>query len=382
MDYLCAARERFVILCANPKAQYLARKAEIDQAISAVLDRGSYILGEETRAFEAEFATYVGAQHGIGVGNGTDALHIALAACGVGKGAEVITVAHTAVATAAAIVAAGAKPVFVDVESDYFTLSAEQLEAAITPRTRAIIPVHLYGQPADLEPIRAVARRHDLVVIEDCAQAHGARYQGRPVGSFGHAACFSFYPTKNLGALGDGGMVVTSDSGVAERARLLREYGWRQRYVSDTDGWNSRLDELQAAILRVKLRHLDADNSARSRIAARYSAGLRGVVLPQVRPQATHVYHLYVIRSERREQLRRHLERNGIAAAIHYPVPVHQQPAYRAYARTPLPVTERVATEILSLPIYPELSDQDADRVIGAINECVQEVAPSKDAIA
>jgi len=256
-----------MILCANPGAQYQAHKAEIDAAVARVLAGGWYILGEETRAFEAEFAAYIGVREAVGVGSGTDALQIALAACEIGAGDEVITVSHTAVATISAIEMAGATPVLVDIEPDFFTIDPAQIEAAITPRTKAIIPVHIYGQPANLDAVLEIASRHKLRVIEDCAQAHGAAFRGTRVGAHGDIACFSFYPTKNLGAIGDGGMVVTNDVALAERARLLREYGWAERYVSHISGRNSRLDELQAAILRVKLRRLDDDNQMRAQIA-------------------------------------------------------------------------------------------------------------------
>ena len=358
-----------MILCGNPQAQYLAHKVEIDEAIGRVLASGWYVLGKEAEAFEREFAAYVGAGHAIGVGSGTEALHLALKACEIGIGDEVITVSHTAVATISAIELAGATPVLADVEDAYCTLDPALLEQLITPRTRAIIPVHLYGQAADLDPIMEIARRHGVTVIEDCAQAHGARYRGRPVGSFGALACFSFYPTKNLGAIGDGGMVVTSDAALAEKVRLLREYGWAERYVSHVAGWNSRLDELQAAVLRVKLRYLDADNAARGRIAAAYGAALAGcgLRLPETRPGSSHVFHLYVVRSAEREALRLHLQRAGIAAGIHYPVPVHKQPAYISRFPASLPVTERAANEVLSLPIYPELGDAELSTVIDAV---------------
>lgn len=365
-----------MILCSDPKAQYLAHKAEIDDAVAHVLAKGWYILGDEVKALEAEFAAYVGAKDGIGVGSGTEALHLALAACGIGQGDEVITVAHTAVATVSAIEMVGATPVFVDIEPDFYTLDPSKLESALTSRTKALVPVHVYGQPADLGPIMEFARKHGLRVIEDCCQAHGARYKDKRVGSFGDMACFSFYPTKNLGAIGDGGIVVTSDSALAERIRLLRQYGWADRYISQTAGWNSRLDELQAAILRVKLPHLDADNAARSRLAAMYDTALTdlGFQSPRRRPETEHVFHLYVIRAERRDELQAFLKSRGVGALIHYPVPVHLQPAYRdrSLCRAPLPETERAAHEILSLPIYPELAESELRAVIaeiGAFNE-------------
>lgn len=358
-----------MILCGNPHAQYLAHKAEIDAAIHSVLDSGWYVLGREAEAFEREFSAYIGVDYGIGVGSGTEALHLALKACDIGAGDEVITVSHTAVATVSAIELAGATPVFCDIEDTFYTLDPAVLEKLVTPRTRAIIPVHLYGQAVDLDPVLEVARRHGLVTIEDCAQSHGATYRGRKVGSFGEFGCFSFYPTKNLGALGDGGMVVTGDAVLAERVRLLREYGWAERYVSDVAGWNSRLDEIQAAVLRVKLRYLEADNAARRRIAGIYTEALKtcDLRLPVTRPGSDHVFHLYVVNGDDREALRVHLKQRDIAAAIHYPVPVHQQPAYRSRFPSHLPVTERVAGTVLSLPIYPELCDDDVSAVIEAV---------------
>ncbi|HWI41865.1 MAG TPA: DegT/DnrJ/EryC1/StrS family aminotransferase [Verrucomicrobiae bacterium] len=361
-----------MILCSNPTSQYLAYKDEIDGAVARVLASGRYILGEEVRLFEEEFASFTGACFGVGVGSGTEALHLALAALGVGAGDEVITVSHTAVATVAAIELTGATPVLVDIDPVHFTMDPKAVEAAITPRSRAIVPVHLYGLPVEMRPILEISRRHGLKVVEDCAQAHGAVYGGRRIGSLGDFACFSFYPTKNLGALGDGGMVVTSDPHLAAQARLVREYGWAERYVSHCKGWNSRLDELQAAVLRVKLRRLDADNEARGRIAARYDRELAGcgLVLPARRGGSSHVYHLYVVRSERRDELKGFLLERGIMALIHYPAPIHRQPAYRLLpGGDALPETERAAAEILSLPMYPELSDGEQSLVIEAIKE-------------
>ena len=360
-----------MILCANPHAQYRAHQREMDDAIRRVLDRGQYILGAEVQAFEQEFAAYLGVSHAVGVGSGTEALHLALVACGIGPGSEVITVAHTAVATVAAIELAGATPVLVDIEPDSFTLDPAKLKAALTPRTKAIIPVHLYGQPADLDPIIALARAHGLRVIEDCAQAHGATYAGGRVGAKGDIGCFSFYPTKNLGALGDGGMAVTDNAELARQMRLLREYGWAERYVSHVRGWNSRLDEIQAAVLRVKLRYLDEDNRARARIAAAYAASLAGLglVLPACRASATHVYHLYVVRSQYRDALRSSLRSQGVGTLVHYPVPVHLQPAYegRLAGREDLAETERAAHEVLSLPMYPQLTEADLLTVVKAV---------------
>ena len=358
---------------ANPHAQYASHRAEIDQAIARVLDKGRYILGEEAAAFEREFATYIGVRFGIGVGSGTEALHLALRACGVGPGDEVITVSHTAVATVSAIELCGARPMLVDIDPRSFTLDPNQLETAITPATRAIIPVHLYGQSADLEPILSIARQHNVRVIEDCAQAHGAMYRGRHTGAWGDIACFSFYPTKNLGAIGDGGFVATQDAQLAENARLLREYGWHERYVSDMAGWNTRLDELQAAVLRVKLRTLDADNTRRRHLAALYDELLTAssVALPQAMSYGEHVYHLYVVQSARRDELQAFLKGRDIGTLVHYPMPVHLQPAYRGRLGDigSLPETERVANQVLSLPMFPELSEKEVQQVAEAIRE-------------
>lgn len=360
-----------MILCGNPKAQYLAHKEEIDDAISRVLDSGWYILGDEVEQFEREFATYIGVAHGVGTGSGTEALHIALAACGVGPGDEVLTVSHAAVATAAAVELTGARVRFVDIDPRFYTIDPSQVESAVTSRTKAIIPVHLYGQPADMGPIYALAGEFGLWVVEDCAQAHGASYKGKHVGTFGDIACFSFYPTKNLGAIGDGGMVVTDNPELAKKASLLREYGWAERCVSHSAGWNSRLDEIQAAILRVKLKYLDEDNLKRRKVAQVYDAELRETTLklPEVRDEAKHAYHLYVTRCQRRDELLCVLREKGIGAAIHYPVPIHLQPAYTIGNRQSLPETEKAAAEILSLPIYPELQPSDALQIADLIRK-------------
>ena len=360
-----------MIQCSNPHAQYAAHKGEIDEAVLGVLARGRYILGPEVEAFEKEFAAYIGVKHAVGVGSGTDALNVALRACRIGPGDEVITVSHTAVATVSAIEMAGAVPVLVDIDPARYTLDPAKLEAAITPRTKAVIPVHVYGQAADLDPILAIAKKRGLKVIEDCAQCVGATYKGRRAGTFGDLACYSFYPTKNLGAIGDGGMVLSNDDGLAERAGLVRQYGWARRYISDIPGVNTRLDELQAAILRVKLRYLDADNAARRKLAAGYAAGLAGapaLTLPAA--DAGHVYHLYVARSPSRDRLAEHLRSKGIGSMIHYPVPVHLQPAYSGrLAAAGLGETERAALEVLSLPMYPELTAGELQEVIKAVLE-------------
>jgi dTDP-4-amino-4,6-dideoxygalactose transaminase len=362
-----------MILCSNPVAQYTARKAAIDQAIARVLNGGHYILGDEVRAFEDAFARHVGVAHGIGVGSGTEALHLALVACDVGEGDEVVTVSHTAVATVAAVEQAGATPVLVDIEPDYYTIDPRKLAQALTPRTKAVIPVHLYGEPAHMEAVLDLQRRHGFRIIEDCAQAHGASYGDKRVGSFGDMACFSFYPTKNLGALGDGGMVVTNNTDLAKRAVSLREYGWVERYISRERGWNTRLDELQAAVLNVKLKDLDRDNGRRAGIAAAYRDGLEGTGLrcPEERAGTTHVFHQYVVRCSYRDRLRDHLHQHGVGALIHYPVPVHLQPAYAGRLRLGdgLDETEQAAREVLSLPIYPELEPRQWERVIAIVRE-------------
>lgn len=357
-----------MIPCSDPLAAYRECQADIDAAIHRVLDSGWYILGDEVRAFEAEFAEYVGVRHGVGVGSGTEALHLALVACGVGPGDEVITVSHTAVATVAAIGLAGATPIFVDIDPSTLTMDPSGIEGVITPRTKAIVVVHLYGNPVSMNEIKDSAAAHKLYVIEDCAQAHGARYRSNMVGSLADIACFSFYPTKNLGAMGDAGAVVTDNDDLAEQVRLCREYGWADRFVSSTAGWNSRLDELHAAVLRVKLRHLDAAIGRRRKWAAIYSTALLDarIGLPVTTPEATHAYHLYVIRSQARDDLMRFLQTREIGVALHYPQPVHRQPAYETGAPL-LPETDKVCSEILSLPMYPQLSEQDINTVVQAI---------------
>jgi dTDP-4-amino-4,6-dideoxygalactose transaminase len=367
----------------DPKAAYLAQRRDIDAALARVLEGGWYILGQEVAAFEREFAHFIGRRHGIGVANGTDALVLALKALGVGPDDYVVTVSHTAVATVAAIELAGAKPLLVDVDPATFTLDAAEFTrvlAAPPGRIAAVVPVHLYGQAADVDAILGLARKHGVKVLEDCAQCHGARWRGGRLGSLGDIAAFSLYPTKNLGALGDGGIVVTDDEALAASVRALREYGWRERYVSDTTGMNSRLDELQAAPLRVKLGALDADNARRQAIAAAYDAGLQGpdLALPLRRAEATHVYHQYVVRSPRRDALRAALKARGIGTNVHYPVPVHLQPAYRgriAEGPSGLAESERAAREVLSLPMYPQLGDAEVDRVIAAVRAAAREAA-------
>lgn len=352
------------------KAAYAELHSELDSAALEVLRSGWYVLGPQVRAFEQEFAAWLGLPDAAGVASGTDALLLALLACRVRPGDEVIVPSHTAVATVAAVELAGARPVFADIRPDTFTLDPDAVAAALTPRTRAIVPVHLYGQTAELDTLAELAERHGLGLIEDCAQAHGARSQGRLAGTVGHIAAFSFYPTKNLGAAGDGGLVASRQPELIERVRSLRQYGWRERYVSQEAGLNSRLDELQAALLRVRLRRLDAWNRQRQALAARYDELLAGsaVQTPLVTPGNQHVYHLYVVRSPQRDALQSHLARCGIATAIHYPVPVHQQPAYRRLAPPRgLPETERAAAEILSLPLYPQMPLEHVERVAQCI---------------
>lgn len=355
---------------ADPHAQVVELRAEIDRAMARVLESGRYILGDEVRAFEAEFAAYTGTAWSVGVGNGTDALHIALRALDIGPGDEVILPSLTATATGTAVVQCGATPVFADVDATFRTIDPAHVETLITPRTRALIVVHLYGQPCDMDALMAIAQRHDLHVIEDCAQSHGARYRGRRVGTFGVLSCFSFYPTKNLGAIGDGGAVAGSDPVLREKVRLLREYGWSERYHSTDEGWNSRLDELQAAILRVKLPSLDGDNARRRALAAQYRDRLDGMTLtlPTERADCEHVYHLYVVETAGRDELAASLKELGVGTLVHYPLGIHQQRAFAAYAPTGgLPVTERLTKTILSLPMFPQLSAAGFAKVCAAL---------------
>lgn len=366
----------------SPLAGYHARRAEIDEAVARVLASGRYLLGPETEAFEREFAAWVGVADCVSAGSGTEALHLALRAVGVGAGDEVITVSHTAVATVSAIELCGARAVLVDIEAEGFNLDPAGLEAARSPRTRAVVPVHLYGQAADLAPVGGFCRRHGLRLVEDCSQAHGATYRGRRVGTFGDAATFSFYPTKNLGALGDGGAAVTSDPAVAETLRSLRQYGWRrERYVSEEPGWNGRMDELQAAVLRVKLRGLDADNARRGALAAVYAQHLAGVPdlgLPGELADRGHVWHQFVVRHPRRGLLAGHLRADGVGTLVHYPVPVHLQPAYRSreLAAGTMDRTEAAAREVLSLPLFPELDPAAAVRVAAAVRAFAADPGP------
>jgi len=358
---------------ANPLAQVHAHAEEIQEAIRDVVASGWYILGNSVAAFEKEFADFAGAGYCVGVASGTDALLLGLKAVGIRPGDEVITVSHTAVATVAAIELSGAIPVFADVDPTTRCLDPECLPALISEKTRALIPVHIYGQPAPMEAIMTLANRYRLKVVEDCAQAHGAAIKGKRVGTFGDAGTFSFYPTKNLGALGDGGAVVTNSQAIAQNIKTLREYGWQQRYISSVKGYNSRLDEIQAAVLRVKLRYLESGNRRRRAIASYYRASIKNpnLTLPAPIKDTVHAMHLYVVESERRDALMDHLNKSGIGNAIHYPLPIHRQPAYRSRIRgsDALTRTDRLSGRILSLPIYPELTDLQVENVCAAINE-------------
>jgi dTDP-4-amino-4,6-dideoxygalactose transaminase len=370
----------------DPGAGYRAQAVAIDAAVARVLASGWYVLGPEVAAFEAAFAEQFGLGHAVGVASGTDALTLALHALGVGPGDRVATVAHTAVATVAAIELAGAEPVLVDIDPGAMTLDPVALERTLdaSPGIRAVVPVHLYGLPADMPAIVAIARRHGVLIVEDCAQAHGARIGDQAVGSFGDAAAFSFYPTKNLGCFGDGGLVTTQDPSLAQRLRELREYGWRVRYVSETRGFNSRLDELQAAILAARLPHLETGNARRRAIAERYRSALRdvGVRFQTLRSGAVSAAHQFVIAHPQRDEILDRLRQAGVGVGIHYPVPVHRQPAYEgrvAQGAGGLAATERAAHEVLSLPLYPELSDQAVERVIRVLIEVLADLAPEPD---
>lgn len=352
----------------SPGAAYLQHRVAIDSAIAAVMVSGNYMLGAQVEAFEQEFARYLGVSQAIGVANGTDAVALALRALGVTTGDVVATVSHTAVATVAAIRMIGAIPLLVDIEADGYNMDATHLADSLAARrVKAVVVVHLYGQPAKLDLIADIARRHGAWLVEDCAQAHGAQWQGRRVGSIGDAAAFSFYPTKNLGAFGDGGLVATNDAAVAERVRAMRQYGWRGSRVSAMPGVNSRLDELHAAMLRVRLEFLDQDNARRVQIAAQYDASLAasGLYLPPRVGATSPVFHQYVVASPCRDQLRSALIAQGIGTAVHYADPAHRQPGYADSLRGPggLPRTERAAAQVLSLPMFPQLTDAQVSRI-------------------
>jgi dTDP-4-amino-4,6-dideoxygalactose transaminase len=361
------------------KAQYQTIKPEIRAAIDEVLESQHFVLGPQVKAFEQAFAAYAGAEHAIGVNTGTSALHLALLAAGIGPGDEVITVPFTFVASVAAIVYTGARPVLVDIDPVSYTIDPARIEAAITPRTRAILPVHLYGQAADMDPILDIARRRGLLVIEDAAQAHGAEYKGRRAGSMGDVGCFSFYPGKNLGAYGEGGAVTTNNPELARTVRMLRDWGAETKYHHVLKGYNFRLEEIQAAVLSVKLRHIEAWTEARRAHARRYAALLAGtpVVTPREMDYARHVYHVYAIRSSDRDSLQRSLNAAGVHTGIHYPIPVHLLPAHAdlGYAPGDFPHAERAAAEVLSLPMYAELTDEQLETVADAVRMAVGQEA-------
>jgi dTDP-4-amino-4,6-dideoxygalactose transaminase len=382
LDAVCSARivpdsgeDMMTILIADLKSEYESIQPEVDAAIKRVLKAGWHILGNELSSFEEEYSEYVGARYGCGVNSGSDALFLALKTVGIGQGDEVITVAHTFISTVDAIVRNGAYPVFVDIEPETYCMDVSQIEEKITERTKAILPVHLYGHPADMDPILHVAREHSLYVIEDACQAHGTEYKDKKAGGLGDLGCFSFYPAKNLGAYGDGGMVVTNNKRMAEKLRILRNYGQQEKHHHDFLGINSRLDELQAAVLRVKLRYLDQWNNRRRKLASLYDDLLsdKDLVLPVERDYAKHIYHLYVIRHDNRGSIKESLDACGILTQIHYPVPVHKQKAYRDIADgISLPVTERICDHILSIPLHPWLREEDIDRTAASIIQCIE----------
>ena len=371
----------------NPKAAYAAIKDKIDSAIHNVLDSGWYVLGQEVEKFEKNFASYLGVGFAVGVNSGTDALEVALRSLGIGENDLVLTVSHTAVATVSAIMRCGAIPVLVDIDEKTYTMEPNHLEhtinsllkrsTSISGSAKAIIPVHLYGQPADMRAILEIAAKYGLSVIEDCAQAHGAEIKGGKVGSLGQIAAFSFYPTKNLGAIGDGGMVVTNSQELKQKLIHLRQYGWQKRYISSSLGINTRLDELQAAVLNQKLKFLDANNRRRIQIAAHYQRSLNRTVfrLPELADSKTkHVFHQYVIQTRQRDKFKDFLQENNVGAAIHYPVPIHRQPAFDKWVLTGpggLPHTEKVCEDILSLPIFPELRNEQLDLVCHIIKSWI-----------
>lgn len=355
------------------KREYAEISEEVTHAIHRVLESGWFILGNEVQIFEEELSKYVGVKYGIGVNSGSDALFLALKALGIGKGDEVITVSHTFISTVDAIARNGAKPVFVDIDPVTYCIDVTKIEERITNKTRAILPVHLYGHPVDLEPIMEIAERYNLFVIEDACQAHGAGYKGKKVGSIGDLGCFSFYPVKNLGAYGDGGMIVTNNEELAERLKRLRNYGQPKKYYHDFVGVNSRLDEIQAAILRIKLKHLDEWNEKRKSVAKLYDGLLEDseIVIPIEKECAEHVYHLYVIRSEKRNALKEYLWKEEIQTQIHYPIPVHKQKAYLEFSVAQLPVTEKICGEILSLPLHPWMHSDEVLTISKVIKNAV-----------
>lgn len=348
-----------MILCANPKEQYLSHKDEINEAINNVLESGWYILGQEVKNFEKEFSHFVGTNYSVGVASGTDAIFLSLKALNIGAGDEVITVSHTAMATVSAVEATGAKAIFVDIEEDYFTMDISKIQELITKKTKAIIPVHIYGQSCDMDEVLSIAKDNNLYVIEDCAQASGAKYKDKDVGSIGNLGCFSFFPTKNLGALGDGGAITTNSKELYKKLLMLRQYGWDENRESKFQGYNSRLDEIQAAVLRVKLKYLKQDIEKRNNVASLYYEYLKDTnfILPKIKESSYHSYHLFVVRVDERDELIRFLKESNIMAMVHYSKAVHMQESYGIDVT--LPVTEKIVNNILSLPLYPELKEDD-----------------------
>lgn len=364
----------------NLNAQHDPIRGELEQAIRSVINTSAFAGGPFVEKFEDDFASYCGCEHVVGVGSGTEALWLALLACGIGAGDEVVTVPNTFMATAEAITYSGARPVFVDVDDRTYTMDPARLEAAVSPRTKAIIPVHLFGQSAEMDSILEIAQKHDLFVIEDAAQAHGAKYNGRMVGTMGDIGCFSFYPGKNLGALGEAGAVITDDKQLQEKIRTLRDHGQLRKYHHQLIGWNCRMDGIQAAALSVKLKYLDHSNSLRRSHASKYRSAfdkLDTVVTPLVAPSAEHVYHIYAIRTEDRDQIMYGLNEKGIQCGVHYPVPIHLQKAYQSlgYSKGSFPVSERIARELISLPMFPELTSVEIDTVIFAFQEVILNTA-------
>lgn len=363
------------------KSHHLPFRGEISRAIEEVIDNNAFAGGPFVDRFEEEFAAYCGARHSAGVGSGTEALWLALLALGVKAGDEVITVPNTFIATAEAITYCGAKPVFVDVDERTYEMNPDALEQAVTSRTKAIIPVHLFGQPADMDPILEFARKHGLHVIEDAAQAHGAEYKGRRVGTLGDVACFSFYPGKNLGAFGEGGAVVTDNTELDEKIKILRDHGQAKKYIHSKVGWNCRMDGIQAAVLSIKLRHLDRNNELRHSHALQYDRaleGIEGIIIPARPDDILHVYHIYAIRLRERDEVMKFLASRGIACGIHYPVPLHLQDAYEdlGYEVGAFPVAEKCAREFISLPMFPELTSEQVSAVVQAVQEAVEAVQP------
>lgn len=359
-------------------AQYHSIKAEMDQAVLAVLESGKFILGPNVTALEQEVADYLGVKHAIGVASGTDALVIALRAAGVKSGDEVIVPAYSFFATAGAVLTIGAKPAFVDVDPQTFLIDIQKIEAAITPRTKAIIPVHLYGQPADMDEILALAKKYDLAVVEDNAQAFGAEYKGNKTGAMGDVGCLSFFPSKNLGGYGDGGMIVTNNDRIAEKSRMLRAHGWKKKYFPEILGYNSRLDEIQAAVLRVKLKHLDRWNTRRREIARTYSASLTalGLCPPVEAPDRTHVYHLYMLPFNGRDEIQKELKEAGIASEVYYPQALHLAAPCRALGthEGQFPISEQASRTLLALPLYPELTNAQIEELLSSVERIVEKV--------